>query len=647
MENKFTDKLKGRSIILFEDLTYFSLPVIYFYLIIGFKILFINISQRFESSTIYERLITDGKIIKISESDLSFVDLYTLQNEILSEIDSLYADEFDNDASISMIKKLVNSPLIEGSYKKSISSNLFISRRIIYFLESIHQSIDNNDRIVFVASHATQIFYNFRSSQTKIPHTWIHIPLWCRIINRIYVFGSKVKVLLIFLFYPFWILFQIRIPSDHKKDVKTFQIGIRISNDDWSLSNKYRSFDFLVDHDCITATNVFFCIEEPISAEYQKALSDKQYHAVELRKVLQNADVRFVYNKFIKKQVPVWLNLLFRSFSKSPFIIILTLEILYKELLWQKLLEDYHMKHFVSYNEYLPSDIIRFICCDQKQIQTWNYAHSCGTNDFFTPPRHDDILDTLFSFYAYHHMILWGGKMERFYHQHPNFIQNFDRMGCFWSELVVRSREKPSSNEVLVRIKNKFLNNKEIKYTVGVFDTSFGETCPCHYGNIIDFIQGILQLLNDFPEIGVIYKNKKSLKTLSALEPAIVPYYKKIQEHPRCYFTDTENADPAETIAISDLVISAPFTSPNIEALGSRTKAVYYDASGQFREYYYDQFPQFVAHNYKELSDLVEYWLKTATDNDFKKFLNTYIKGEIDEHLDGMAITRFRKKLCE
>ena len=160
------------------------------------------------------------------------------------------------------------------------------------------------------------------------------------------------------------------------------------------------------------------------------------------------------------------------------------------------------------------------------------------------------------------------------------------------------------------------------------------------------FLEGILRLLDDLPGIGVIFKNKRDLKDITEHSPEILPLYHALQEHPRCYLTDEKDPDPAETIAATDLVISACFSSPAIEALGARCRAFYYDASDRFRGTYYDRFPRFIAHDYVQLVDWTRFWLYETSDDEFSRFLETYIRGEVEAGIDGAAIFRFRSMLC-
>jgi polysaccharide biosynthesis PFTS motif protein len=238
--------------------------------------------------------------------------------------------------------------------------------------------------------------------------------------------------------------------------------------------------------------------------------------------------------------------------------------------------------------------------------------------------------------------------MEQYYRSHPNNIRHFHKLGCLWSEHVRIINEQKLDNTTLDILLQKFEKNnmKTPKKIIGVFDVSTGSDAPLTETDIIEFINGILLIAERYPDYGIIFKKKWSYKKMSGLTPNLIKYYKKIEYHSRCHLTDEMDSDPSETIAAADLVISAPFTSPTIESLGAQKKAIYFDPTGRFRNTYYDQIPGFVAHSSDELTTSIDYWLNEITDEQFHTFLKSHILCELDEYLDGLAITRFRQKLC-
>ncbi|AGB02344.1 polysaccharide biosynthesis PFTS motif protein [Methanoregula formicica] len=555
-----------------------------------------NPCTKFQDDDIYEVF----ECPEFSTFKYNFIEQYAQHNCVLADIDMVFREKFEGDAFLSTVESLTGSSLIRGAYKKAMCHIMFINYRNRHFNVPVHR-------------------------ESKLKSAW-----------------KYVRAVAQFAVYPLWIVYKIGIPSLHKKPKQTYQCGFRVSCCDWSFRNKCRSFDFLIDKNLLSKENVIFCIEEPISSEYRAAIDERGYDSVQIREILKNADISFLYREFLKKQFPAWLKLLIRSPLKPPYMLSLTLEILYKSLLWSKFFEDYHVGHYVVFNDDLPADIIRYIHADRSHTRTWFYIHSCSTNDFLTPPGMDDVLDTLYAFYATHHLVVWGRKMENYYRKHPHFIQCFDRFGCLFSEQVREARERPDTNTP----RQKLLMKCHPKKIIGVFDTSFTETCPLGFEDMIRFVSGLLQLLEDFPDIGIIFKNKNSLKLLSEYVPQILPHYQKLQDHPRVYFTDADNTDPTECLAAADLVISAPFTSSSIEAIGAKIPALYYDASNRFPGCYYDRIPRFVAHNYAELKDFVNYWLIFCPPAEFEVYLNSYFKGELHEDFDAKAISRLREQLA-
>lgn len=523
-------------------------------------------------------------------------------NQILSGIEAKYQRSFGNTPLLKAVELAVGSPIISQAYKKIM---------------------------------CIKEFYSFES-----------IPLKSSM--------DKLKSIGLAGVYPIWILAQIGFPTLHKKQCTKYKLGVMVGCASWSLNNKYRTVDFLLEGVDLNKENTLFCIEEPISQSYKDVLTSKGYTQIELRKLLKNAEMGFIYTNIIKKQLSAWLSLLLKSPFIPAHITRLTLEILYKSALWEMFLQKYSLDHYVSYNEYLPADVVRYIYFNRAGIETWCYQYSNSTDDFITPPGEDDILNPHYSYWAYHHLVVWGKKMEKYYCKHPGQIQHFDSLGCLWSEHVRISKEYPSQNSVLTGAKQKFLG-LGVEKIIGVFDTSFTdldtsftEACPITYKDMISFVDGLLQLLNTHPTIGIIFKNKFTKNYLQKHVSQIVPIYQQLKEHPRCYFPygeDNVYGDPTECVAASDLVISAPFTSSCIEALGAGTKAIYYDATNKFPGCYYDRIPKFVAHNYGALKDYVVYWLYKNTPEEFEMFLHNYVEGELEEHIDGKAITRFREKL--
>jgi polysaccharide biosynthesis PFTS motif protein len=178
-----------------------------------------------------------------------------------------------------------------------------------------------------------------------------------------------------------------------------------------------------------------------------------------------------------------------------------------------------------------------------------------------------------------------------------------------------------------------------------VFDTTFGGDTILKSEDILGFLHGILQLIDDHPEYAMIYKMKIPWGYHITISPEIKKYYMLLSNHPRCVLLNGFDIEPSEVIAAADLTISACFTSSTVEAWGARIPAIFYDATKKFKEYYFDGFPKLVAHDYRELENLVKYWLDDVKESEREAYLSQWITPEIDKFSDGKALTRFRKYL--
>jgi len=320
-----------------------------------------------------------------------------------------------------------------------------------------------------------------------------------------------------------------------------------------------------------------------------------------------------------------------------------TKETLHRYLWWTRFLQIYQIKHYVVYNDFNRLHIIRNIILSQKGIQTWYYDHTCHfPYTVASPGAKASMRHVSFSFLYYDKLICWGNKPMQYWRAHPSHIKQYLNLGTLWSEHVrMLSEEDAPSNLSRAMVKKMKTTPSEI---IAVFDTTFGKDVSLQSNDMGLFIEGILKLLEDNPQIGVIFKEKHPFGRVLSRNPEIAPVYEKLRTHERCYATGN-TGDAAEAIAASDLIVSACFTSCTVEALGARRKAIYFDATNRFKGYYYDRFPKLVAHEYEELRKLVQYWLYDITADEFDSYLETYVKGELDAYVDGRAITRFRELL--
>jgi hypothetical protein len=181
---------------------------------------------------------------------------------------------------------------------------------------------------------------------------------------------------------------------------------------------------------------------------------------------------------------------------------------------------------------------------------------------------------------------------------------------------------------------------------IAVFDSTYENLSRTTYQDGVDFALAIQRLLEDQPDIFVVWKEKiRAGYYPKDGDFGLVALYAKMAAHPRCFFTGFE-VSPSEVSAICDLTISFPFTSTTVEALGAGAKAIYYVPNDIFSGSHFEKIPHLVVRNYPKLRETVNTLLHDTSDDEYSQYLQRYAKGQIEAFVDGKALTRFRQLLC-
>jgi len=157
-------------------------------------------------------------------------------------------------------------------------------------------------------------------------------------------------------------------------------------------------------------------------------------------------------------------------------------------------------------------------------------------------------------------------------------------------------------------------------------------------------MEHMLGLLENNPGLGVLFKPKNNDDRLRRLPEGVYASHLKLRSHPRCMLVGANG--PSETaIAASDVVVSACFTSPTLEAICAGKRALYYDPADRLHGYLYESLAGFVAHGPGGLRAALEHWhaMEEAT---FQGLVSTQIRRVLDPFADGGALRRLRRSIA-
>lgn len=638
---------QNKKIIVFENLRPIHLPFVLVYNLVGFSVMYLETTLDFHHNESLKKLKNNLKLEKVLPNGVNFEAEISGHAPTLAAADAIYEQRFKELGVIKNLRMRLNSDLTHSVYKKSLVYHLYDYFRVDIILKAFIKEHDLSSVNFFPESHLVYLKW-IKKAEKNIQQPYdfsfsqINIPFEAQIFSYLIHFIERLKWLGGFFLTPLWIFSKIRRITWRDPNKQKYQVGIRVYNDDWAYQYKYRTIDFLLDGKKLHKDNTLFCVETKLDKDYREQLRSRDYHIADLPKVLSSVSFSFFTHRLMGDFLSLWFTSLWSVLFCETFITKETMKSIYTYLSWRRFLDLYHVEHYVVYNDRGPQHIVRNIILDQSKVKTWIYVHSCHSEDLFETSQQQTFLNTQFSYLFYDEVACWGNKLEEFYLSHPTHIKNFNKLGCLWSEHVQQIKENKELSDLYSQILGSDSGSRKI---ISVFDTTFWNAV-LDSDEMVLFIEGIADLVYEWPDLEIYLKRKWSVRDMMIDQVShYESIYTQFESHPRCYVLDADGSDAAEAIAISDLVISACFTSPTIETLGVRKKGIYFDPNARFRGAYYDQFPKFVAHSKEELKNFVRYWLYETTDHDFEEWLNSFIKGEIDSAVDGKAITRFRELL--
>lgn len=625
--------MKDNKIILFENLGRRHLPFIWLCAMAGYNVMFLKASKKVQTGALFKRMERQGRLCKLINEGFDLDSMYLPHRRALCSTEEKYPDLIGSGLS-GLTSKWIKSGKALLFYKKTMAERLY---NLYFIVQKAEEMKKDGKNIVFIPAASYAVIRAIKEEKA-----FFHIPLWARSLARASVLAEKARAV---AGLPLWMLAKALLIRSGAKEKMSFRLGIRVYGTDLGFHFKYRSIDFLLDGKDLNAENTAFCAETPISDDYKAEFKKRSYRLFEMKDSISFAGRGFVWKKVLGFLFFFWPVYLVRAFFDNEIAVTSTMKIIRDELLWSAFADRCSVDNYVSYNDFEAKQMIRNIVLSRTGARTWYYPHTCNDTGLFAPDGSLDLRDYAFSYLSYDRFLSWGARMKGYYSSHINDVKNYDGTGCLWAEHVRVSKESGQAERFRGKVLGALKTNPE--KMIGIFDTSFGaHESLLHEEDMKAFMEGIVWLLDSDPALAVVLKKKWKWEELKALKPEVKSIYEAIHSHPRCYVTGDDERDSADAMAASDLIISACFTSPTVEALSAGKKAIYFDATGRLKGFYYDRFPGMVAHGKEELKAAADSWL-SMSGSEFAGYIEKYVRQELDFFADGKAITRFRKELIK
>ncbi len=633
--------------IIVESLEGWHLPFIQWYLWRNYDVYYLNPCSVDSTRKSIHRLQTAQRIEYLKLPEPLEVNNDPAHDLAFEATDTLY-DRFFREQSpfVRRMLRLYQSEDIHLAFKKQLLFELSEYFHCRLLQDQLQRLLPDVDKLIFIPHHSTDALVVSRyetalrnSGETeRIGASEIEFPSWLRLLGTLILVLSKLKAAALCTYTIISAVYKYVCTLGKSTVPQVYDFGIAVVSPSREFANDIRGSDFLLDGKGIRRDNTIFV---PIVR-----LSKRDIELLEKKGLTVSNHVGAAPHLETKEILfnGVWI--MARMVLAPAWIARVAANLVSVYWTWTAFLSRYAIEQFITYADFSVRQIGRNILLKRRGVQTWYYldTENLGalnfTNSESTSRRHQ-----FWGYLYYDKFVAWSQRVVRYHRGHKQKVGEYVAVGCIWSEHIrlLREGEIPSRFRDVLTTEGYSPRQK----LIAVFDSGYNNLSHTNYQDGAAFAQAIEKLLEEFSDIFVVWKEKKSRSFHRGKDTfGLLSLYGRLSSHPRCYFSGYDIAS-AEIIASCDLTISFPFTSPTIEALGARVKAIYYIPDEKFGGSYFEKIPDLVACNYPELHDKVKTLLYYTTPEEYDRYLERCVRGQIESYLDGEALTRFRLLLTE
>lgn len=645
-----------KKIIVFEEISNPFRLLIKWYLFRGFAIFYYRISTSCKEKE-WLRRFTEKKLISRIDDEYGLLNtaIGYYPDLAYQNIDKIFERFFKENKIVKLLIGLYKDERIYNVFKKSLLGYLqrfYYINFIIFKLSELFPE----EKVYFVPTlkrkgYRTHILsayeYHFLSDLIFKSQAFYFgprgavFPLWFNLVSKLYYLLRYIRIQLdIAGFILFSMAVSVRNLLIPRVPKKKYKFGVMIISPAHQFANKIRRVDFLIDGEKIKKKDVLFISSRRLSRH-------KHFYMQEQRLNFVDALFYKINLRVLKVVLPIAILLILNAVRNRRAIFLIESAILQLVCfgIWRSFTERYHLDNLISHCDFGPQSLARNIFLSKSGTKTWYYTDAINWGNFFISEynRYNlPLYNHAIGFLIYDYFVSWSDELINYFRIHHQDIKKHINVGCFWASHIRQIREHKIKSGVLDTLyRHGFRDEYKL---ISVFDSSYSDYTITTYEDGIVFVKGMFRLLEEFPNIFILFKEKKARVLIRKPSPEILIWLKRLQEHPRCYLPFWD-MNTSEAIAFSDLTISFPFTSTTFEALSARKKGLYYDVSNKFRGTFYDGINGLVCHNYDELFKRTKELLFEVDEPTYNQYLDRHVKGKLEPYLDGNALVRFRELL--
>ncbi len=579
----------------------------------------------------------------LSDDFLDLIDYYTSHYRAGEAIDWVY-EQYVESGEAEVLNRAIGDKRAHLAIKKAILlalGDLFLS---FIMAEKFVKKYDVEETIDFLPNKFSYTLYQIVFKRKDLMPDRVNIPEWYIKKMKRLEFGRNSVYRAGLVLYPLTVSMLMNLGRAGKTGKKNYRYGVHIWNGWVRSSSSSARIGFLEDKNGINQANTLYILDYKIKRRERKA---------DLKKV-KNSGYDYCRFEEIVRGFSVWryfgeIYPAVRRVAKEMFSLcggkgLLArsyLRTLRRLILWEIFFSNYAVDLFVALQD--PGNIPRTL------LQKKNGADSIFV---FTSTSYDPVYrenmdthaDSNYSFMVYDAAV--SSRMSNdYFRRNNNLINEYVNCGILLSDNVYRVRQDAA---LKARIK-KELGISPNKAVIGFYDTKIGKMGMLNNQEGYRMINDVYRLLESNKDYYILFKSrgyyrysgnsdvKKEIDRLIAHERVI--HVNETKAH--------SDYDARCFMGICDLVIGTFTSSAPLESVAGGIRTICYVPSERFNKdvFAVNTFPRFCARGYDQLKEYTEYWLNECSEDDFRCFLDTYVKKHVDDYCDGQAMKRLHSLL--
>lgn len=392
-------------------------------------------------------------------------------------------------------------------------------------------------------------------------------------------------------------------------EIRHFSIGMRY-------------FPWIVDGDCINHRDVVFLVPRS-EDKIMREIKASPYQAFTISELYQMLPGKILRTHLVKS---------FRLFPYLLWLSIFKVENLIKSLyvsqlfLYEPLVKYLKPACYITSMSSTGNENAALEYFNVLRIKTVMYCYSANAHLFTCEGNHTDFRTIQNSNIMSSCMVVWHEQFKKYIESHPQQNLEVKVIGPLMAGQEGVFQDTDSLRQIYIS-KNKCHMKDNIRYLT-VFDESSATkqwkiknlTCDV-YPNPYDdeyctaFMKDMYRLLMDLENIALLFKPQRNLFNKKfSYSPELIEILENIKINDRGIILD-DDINPWIPIALADLCIGIPFTSPVMAAWHHGKAAIFHDPTGITKHHRYQAVADYISHSYEQLRSKVNEILFKAVGN--------------------------------